>query len=328
MPIVRKQLKPSDVYPTNLRYNETTGKVQSLINGDWVDNPDADPRDQTVFPARVTSDPPCDAAESVKDAFKGQIDGVLLAIEASQTVFTIAGIILSLLAFGPFGIFIALALTLGHDMLDAGTTAINAALTETAYHSFVCILRCQMDSTGRLKENRLGAINTAIDNEIGGLGAVILKGMVGLAGEGGMNNLAALGMSTGDCEDCDCEVCDLDPYDWNAIFLPLSPEPIVRDNDAGTITQIAVNSGAYWYACVSSDTTFCDLGFSDWVGSPPAAIPFQGWVDSTETVYTPSNESNPPWTPAITGWNCNCVKRAVMIRGTSPFTVIWQTGAG
>lgn len=208
MPLIRKQLKPSDVYPDNIRYNTTTGTVQTRINDEWVDSPEADPRDQTVFPPRVTSDPNCDAAESIKDAFRGQIDGVLTAIDNSQTVFTIAGIILSFLAFGPFGIFISLALLLAHVMLDAGTISIEAVMTEATYDTFVCILYCHMETNGRLEEGSLGAIDSELDDQVGGLGAVILKAMAGLAGEGGMNNLASLGSSTGDCSDCDCGGCE------------------------------------------------------------------------------------------------------------------------
>lgn len=97
-------------------------------------------------------------------------------------------------------------------MLDAGTTAINAALTPAVYHKFVCILNCNMDAMGRLVGGSLGDIYSRIDEDIGGLGAVILKAEVGLAVEGGINNLGALGTSTGDCSDCICSTCPLDNW--------------------------------------------------------------------------------------------------------------------
>ena len=202
MPIVRRQLKPSDVYPEDIRYNSDTDTVQSLINDEWVDNPAADPRTQTTFPPRLTSDPPCDAAQSVVDAIKAQIDAILTAIDNAQTAFTIAGLILGLFTFGVFEIFIAIALAIAGAMLDAGTSALSAALTDPVYHTLVCILRCHMNSSGRIIPGELGAVEADVSDQIGGLAATILNSMLSLAGEGGINNLASLGTSTGDCSDC------------------------------------------------------------------------------------------------------------------------------
>jgi len=206
MPIIRRKLDANTVYPTNLRYNSDTDTVQSLVNGDWVDNPQADPRTQTTFPPRLTSDPACDAAESVKDALKGQIDSILTAIDNASTLFTIAGIILSIFTFGTFAIFIDIALGIGGAMVSAGSGAITAALTDPVYETFKCILRCHMNSSGRLNPGELPIVETEVNDQIGGLGATILNAMLSLAGEGGINNLASLGTSTGDCSDCGCVV--------------------------------------------------------------------------------------------------------------------------
>jgi hypothetical protein len=262
MPIIRRKLQASDVYPDDIRYNSDTGTVQSLVNGTWTDNPAADPRTQTTFPPRSSSDPKCDAAQSVTDAFKGQIDGVLAAIGGSQTAFTIAGIILSLFTFGVFGIFISLALFLAHTMLDAGTTAINAALTTTAYHTFMCILDCHMDSSGRLNTGELGAVESDVSAQIGGLGATILNQMLNLAGEGGVNNLASLGTSTGDCFDCDCTPpCDISG--WTLY----SGTSIAKNVTTGHWTIAAVfDSGLYGgYGLIvqsGDDSACCHIGYA------------------------------------------------------------------
>lgn len=232
MPIIRKKLFADEVYSTSIRYNEDTGTVQTLINGTWTDSPKADPRTQTIFPPHITASPQCDGAESVQAAFKNQIDGVLAAIDGSQTAFTIAGIILSLFTFGVFGIFISLALFLAHAMLDAGTTAINAALTTTAWHTFKCILYCRMDNTGHLPPGGLALVEADVSAQIGGLGATILNQMLNLAGEGGVNNLSSIGTSTGDCSDCDCEPC-ANQATWFA------PNP-------GVTGHLTGNSGTDW----------------------------------------------------------------------------------
>lgn len=203
MPIIRRKLDPNTVYPTTLRYNPDTDTVQSLVNDEWVDNPAADPRKQTTFPPRITSDPACDAAQSVVDALQTNLSGVISAIEGASTLFTIAGLILGLFTFGTFDIFISLALTIGGGMVDAGAPALEDALGPSAFETLKCILNCHMNNSGRVKPGEFSQILSDVTDQIGGLGAVVLNGMLSLAGEGGINNLAALGTSTGDCDSCD-----------------------------------------------------------------------------------------------------------------------------
>lgn len=217
MPIIRRQLKPADVYPEDIRYDMDTDTVQSFVNGAWVDNPDADPRNQTTFPPRLTSDSACDAAQSVSDAFKAKIAPILEAIDNSATVFSIAGLILSIFTFGVFAIFVGLALGIGNVMLDAGTTAISAALTDAAFDTLTCIIRCNMDASGRLNPGAMTTIQSDVSAQIGGLGATLLNAMLSLAGEGGVNNLASIGTSTGDCVDCGCNLCEFD--NWDQYYL-------------------------------------------------------------------------------------------------------------
>jgi hypothetical protein len=206
MPIVRRKLDANTVYPANLRYDEDTDTVQSNVNGDWVENPAADPRTQTTLPARITSNPACDAAQSVVDALHGQIDGVVEAIDNAATLFAIAGIILSIFTFGAYAIFVSLALGIGDQMVGFGSTVISAALTEPVYETLVCIMYCQFNSAGRLKAGGLAQAMSDVNAQIGGIGATIINAMLALAGEGGVNNLAALGTSTGDCDECGCGI--------------------------------------------------------------------------------------------------------------------------
>jgi len=224
MPIIRKKLIPDEVYPSNLRYNTDTDTVQTNINGDWVDSPENDPRHQTTFPPRVTADTACDAAQSVVDALKGQIAGITDAIDNASTLFTIAGIILSIFSFGTFGVFISLALTAADSMVGYGSAAIEAALTDPVWEQLRCILYCAMDGNGRLTESSLNEVKTQVSAEIGGLAATIINQMLSLAGEGGINNLGALGTSDGaDCSGCGCldEWCydfDFTISDWSAFW--------------------------------------------------------------------------------------------------------------
>ena len=258
MPIIRKQLIPSAVYPDIIRYNEASETVQSLVNGEWVDNPLADPRNQTTLPPRLTSDPACDSAASVTAAFKNQIDGVIAAIDGAQSAFTIAGIILSLFTFGVFGIFISLALFLAHAMLDAGTASITAALTTGAYDTLTCILFCHMDTEGRLADS-LTEVKNDVADQIGGLGATILNAMISLAGEGGINNLGSLGEATGDCSDCSCVPCEdiaefhLWSYGSQAFGLDIE----YGTNFIEITPELYTGDGAYYITLSTEDNTKC-----------------------------------------------------------------------
>ena len=205
MPIIRKQLKPGDVYPADIRYDEATDKVQRFIDGVWKDAPESDPRTQTTLPPRITSDSRCDAAHSIVDALKNQISEILTAIDNGATAFTIAGLILGLFTFGVFGIFIALALFIADQMLAAGSGALEAALTEAVWDQLVCILYCNITSDGRIKKGSLPTIISDVNSQIGGLAATIINAMLSLAGEGGLSNIAAKGTSTGTCPDCGCD---------------------------------------------------------------------------------------------------------------------------
>jgi hypothetical protein len=234
MPIIRKQLKPSDVYPDNIRYNEVGDKVQVFIDGEWVDAPESDPRTQTTYPPRATADPRCDGAQSVADALENQIAQILTAIDNAQTLATIAGLVLGLLSFGVFAIFINIALAIAGYMLDAGTAAISATLPPTAFDQLACILYCHMDAQGRIKKGDLPNIYNDIVDEISLPGAQVLISMLELAGEGGLNNLASIGTATGDCDECPCADT------WCYLF-----DFTLSDGDWTRYTAAGDNNGTY-----------------------------------------------------------------------------------
>lgn len=258
MPIIRKKLVASEVYPETLRYDEGTDTVQSFIDGEWKNNPDADPRKQTTLPPRITSDPACDAGRSIADALKTQIDQTIVAIGNAATAFTIAGIILSLFSFGLFAVFISIALTIADAMIGVGASGLTAALTPTVYDQLACIINCYMNGSGRLVANGLTSIQTDVDDQIGGVAATVINSMLSLAGEGGINNLASLGTATGDCDDCDCPCgfltnagvgnwqfwtlleTNLDPTNFpnpiTLVFLPVNNHPAPPGTTAATST--------------------------------------------------------------------------------------------
>lgn len=216
MPIVRKRLAPSEVYPDDIRYNPSGDQVEVLIDGVWTPAPQSDPRRQTTLPPRITADTKCDAAASVADALENQISQILTAIDNSLTVAQIAGLILGLFSFGVFAIFINIALAIADAMLGYGSAAIEAALPPAAFDTLKCILYCHMDNNGRISPGDMTNIFADVGDQIGGLGASILNDMMSLAGEGGLNNLAALGTSTGSCGGCGCATTWCKYWDFSA----------------------------------------------------------------------------------------------------------------
>jgi len=226
MPLIRKQLKPSDVYPDDIRYNPSGDQVEVLIDGVWTPAPQSDPRRQTTLPPRITADTKCDAAQSIADAMENQIAQIITAIDNSLTLFQIAGLILGLFSFGVFTIFINIALTIADYMFGLGSAAILAALPPSAYDTFACILYCYMDDNGRIAAGDLPNIYQDCADQIGATGGQILIEMMSLAGEGGLNNIAAAGTSTGDCDECGCADTwckywdfSADSGGWDAIAL-------------------------------------------------------------------------------------------------------------
>lgn len=204
MPIIRKQLKPSDVYPDDIRYNPSGDNVEVLIDGEWTPAPGSDPRRNNTLPPRVTSDTKCDAARSIADALQGQISGIVAAIDNASTAMTIVGIILSIFSFGVFAIFVTIALGIADYMIGLGSAAIEAALPPSAFDDLACILYCHMDEDGRISAADIPNIQQEMVDQLGATAGTIINSMIDLAGFAGLNGLAAVGTSTGDCSACGC----------------------------------------------------------------------------------------------------------------------------
>jgi len=324
MPIIRRKLESSEVYPDDIRYDDETDTVQSFVNGEWVDNPDIDPRGQTTFPARLTSDSRCDAAQSVTDAFKTQIDSVLSAIDGAQSAFTIAGIILSLFTFGVFGVFISLALFLAHVMLDAGTASIGAALTSGTYDTFMCVLFSHMTAGGRIESGALSAVEDDVTAQIGGLAATILNAMLSLAGEGGVNNLASLGEATGDCSGCVNDECNVDNWVVGSLASDYMPGILAGSGCGAEISRTSDTitvSGAV-------DTIIYGMYRVDLASVVSVGCTVDMTLDSGSTnydrSYSPGEDDAGVYFAAFSQ---SCVDRIIILSNV-PFTCTFTFGSG
>jgi hypothetical protein len=214
--VVRDELNPDDVAPSNLRYNPGTDTVEIQgADGTWGENPAADPRSSPAyqFPPVTADDPACQAASNVTRQINNLIDEVLLVLPEA---FDAAGLLTLLIGFlvelGPFGVLIDLVLGLAFILFSAGTTAIAAAFPNEVYDQLICIFKCNMDTDGQMSVEQLAAAQAQIDSDIGGLAATILDAMFFLMGNVGISNWGTVdGGEPVDCSDCECTWC----YTWD-----------------------------------------------------------------------------------------------------------------
>lgn len=345
MPIVRKKLTvlevppdPCDECPEKMVRIDSDGVVETSTDGvTWTPDPTADPRNYVPqsppLPGEDGDDKRCAAANSATALFKQIQQDILakkeLSAGLSDLVSVVIGALLLVGIIATGGIFVVLATAAAVVVANVDAETFGDAFTDTVWEQFACILYCRVSDNGTFTKDNWNLVQDDIDEQIGGLAGNWLNDMLQANGAIGLSNAASLGMVNDpevDCEGCECGDCNLEAWDWNPYFDSFSPTPITIDTEAGTITQVAVSIGVsdYYSACISSDSEFCDLGVDHYIGDEPSSIAFQGWVVSTEGAYTPAVETSPPWTPAVIGWNCGCLKKCVNIRAHGPFTVVWK----
>jgi len=201
---------------TRYRYTEDGQLETSEDDGlTWQLNPDADARinPPVIFPVldHGEDDPECDAANAVVSIIKDQqqeqyqikVDGGTAAriISAVTVLLVMLGIITG-------GLTAALAVfTTAIAAIMFGVTAedFNDAFTETVWHDFLCIIRCNISAEGVVTESGWSAIKTDIQVGITGIAGDWLYSIVNAIGSGGLTNAANSGFNADEsCEECDC----------------------------------------------------------------------------------------------------------------------------
>jgi len=206
----------STVCLTDLIYDADCDCIKQTFDGGetYVEQPAGDPRHNTafLFPPVEADDVACQAAANMSRWISDLIDQILLTVDAAGTFEGLAAIILPfVIELGPFGILIELVLGLAFILFGAGATAIAAAFPNELFDTLTCIFYCNIDANGRADAAALESINTAIDDQIGGLAATVLHAMFLLTGEVGLSNAGTIGDAPADCSDCDCGWC----YEWD-----------------------------------------------------------------------------------------------------------------
>lgn len=301
--VVRKELAPGEVYPTNLRYNSGTDTVEQLHDGTWTTQPGQDPRHSTAWqlPPPAGDDPRCQAAANQVRFLNNVIDETLTNLAIAGDVVGLGTTLLPLFVeLGPFAILFDLVLALASTLVSAGSTAIAAAFTNDVYDELLCIFFCNIESDGSVTADDLAAIETQIGTDIGGLVQVVLDAMLFLTGEVGLTNEGSIGDAPADCSICDCGWCftvDFDLDDGGLVALDQvgwsSPSPaanyappwesvlLLRDspfNDQGDFLRVTKSLPATTYTSIKIEY---EITFDLPDGFPPE-VALDIYVDATQ----------------------------------------------
>lgn len=269
MEIVRSELTVNDVQPPNTRYDPDCECVQTTTDdgATWQDNPAADPRSNGAYllPPRGGSDPRCDAAEAMMQHFKAMVDRYL----AESAILASVNALIALVAvfFPPAALFSVLWFVIVDGLNTIGSTVVDAAMTDPVYDQFKCIFYCNLTLDGRVTEIGLAAMQTAINDDIGGVPNIVFDLFAGALGVVGWSNAAASGEYTGDCAECD-ECCAL--YDFTVSEAGWQVAPV----RCGALTTTYA-AGLGWQANTSCPPP------NDWVDAAiclnVADMTYTGW---------------------------------------------------
>lgn len=211
--VVRKLLSENEITPPDRRYNQSTDAVEFSPDGGttWVDAPWLDPRSSDIFRRPALPDGErCNAAARMRAQIEQQMDTAI----AFQSVAGIASSFLfglGLLTAG-IGTLVGLFLLVADTLLTIGIDAIITAMTASVYDQLECILFCNIDDNGQMSEAQLAQIRADVNDQIGGVAAVVLNLMFDSFGSVNLSNAAVVRDESGDCEDCECLV------DWGIEF--------------------------------------------------------------------------------------------------------------
>lgn len=220
MQIVRKKLDPAEISDPDFRYDPECDCVQRTgDNGaTWVDSPQNDVRhaDAWRLPPIDADDPRCQAAANMSRWLSNWFEAIDPILAAASSFEALASIVVTLfLVLGPFAL-VLLALDVAFILFTAGASVINAAFTNETFDTLTCIFYCNIGEDGQCSAEQLEAINSDIDEQLGGIGAIVLHAIFAMVGEVGLSNWGTTGEAPADCDECGCDEC-LDLLGGNGI---------------------------------------------------------------------------------------------------------------
>jgi hypothetical protein len=203
---------PDILVVKGLRYNPDDNLIEQTFDegATWQPAEGFDPRHNPIFlyPAPGGDDPTCQGAANltrfIENLIETTLNNIAIAGDATGLALTLLPLVLTL---GPYALLFDLVLALAVGLVAAGATAISAAFVPETYDTLTCIFYCNMDAAGRVNVGAKEDIQEDINDELGGLIALVCSAMFLLMGEVGMSNAAATGDAPADCDECACEWC-------------------------------------------------------------------------------------------------------------------------
>jgi len=243
--VVRKELDPDEVYPTNLRYNSDCDCVQQTYDGGetWVDQPGQDPRSapQFQFPPVTADDPRCQAAANMTAYFENVIGTALGVLSTGLDALGLATTLMPIfIELGPFAILFDVGLGLATGLVGLGVDVINSEFTPETYDALECIFYCNIQADGSVTDADLADIIADIADQLNPDVQLIMGLCFLLMGKVGLSNSGTIGEAPADCDACDCPwrgYIDLTATAWTYVA--------VDDPDWGVE---GVHDGAGWNA--------------------------------------------------------------------------------
>lgn len=174
--------------------------------GEPIEIPQVDPRNIPIVPPKTTGDIKCDSAASLVAWFQTTIDEITFAWGEGATAVGAASLIIAALT-GGFIALIILAIDIMGIIFGFGLSVVQGAFTAELYADLLCIFFNNMGDDGQFDEAGKAAMLADIYSDVGGTAFGVLSGMIQLMGLAGLNNQAAAGLETDDCDDCAEPLC-------------------------------------------------------------------------------------------------------------------------
>lgn len=163
MNIIRKELK--DLAPFGVRYNPTTGDIETLLGETWTASPEADPRKVNVYPPVTTAAPRCDSAARIVSATQEVLALVLETMQTATSAFTLVGLLGRVFNFlAPyFGLLLTLFASLATAVIGVGYAALDAQFSAFDWDAFRCKLMDTLTVSGRIDQAGFDSFMAWID---------------------------------------------------------------------------------------------------------------------------------------------------------------------
>lgn len=197
--------------PPKLRTNGGVIQWQDPDTDEWEDTETGDERDNGEAPTPYPDNPDgaCLSAENITAFYQSNLTNIRADVALGKNVTAIAaGFTGAASLFMPVLLYGTIALSLSAAALALTEAGLDVMLETEHLDNFKCVVYCNAEDDGSITASAFTAIRDGMESWASGLELEIIQyyldcfGSVGLQRQG-----AAMGVTTGHCEDCGCDGC-------------------------------------------------------------------------------------------------------------------------